>query len=139
MSSNLKPIQRLFVFTGNEIVVLALISLMMAVFTFTVGVHLGKRVGNRPAVELKSYSSLITQLPDRIPDRDELTERAKGAEKIVDETLNQDLYDEVIRSGVQLHHSHEVDLPSQTKGPTGGATTLLKQSGGESISSKSDR
>jgi cell division septation protein DedD len=122
----MKPIQRLFVFGRKELLMLFMIGFMISVFTFTLGIHYGKHVGNRIWVGSNDSVPLVTTLPDQIPDRQELAEQGKGAQRAVVETLHHDLQAEVIKTGIKLSTPRQVDLPHHPKKPEAGATTLTK-------------
>ena len=62
-------------------------------------------------------------VPDKIPNRQELTEQAKGAQQAADESLNQALHDEVARTGIKLDTPRQLALPEKTISKNGGATT----------------
>lgn len=116
--------QRLFIYDRKEMGVLILLGVMVALFAFTLGVHLGKRIGPTGVVdEADDVISAPTQ-PDENPDRQELAEQGKGVPQAADETLNQSLHDEVARTGIKLDTPRPVELPEDARSKEGGATTL---------------
>ncbi|MGZ3689765.1 MAG: SPOR domain-containing protein, partial [Bdellovibrionota bacterium] len=54
----------------------------------------------------------------------EIAEQSKGVDTVIDESLNQELHDEVAKNGLKLGNSRQVDLPKEPKSDNGGATTL---------------
>lgn len=105
---------RVFIYDRKEMGILTLLAILVAAFAFTLGVHLGKRVGFKGNAHVSDVDSVATA-PDKIPDRQEIQEQTKGAQQAVDESLNQALHDEVARTGIKLDSSHQVELPKNTK------------------------
>ncbi len=96
--------------------VLILLALMVSVFAFTLGVHLGKRVGLKlPGAGGDTHAAAT--VGDELPNRQELTEHGKGVQQAVEESLNQTLHDEVGRTGIKLEVPRQVDLPSKAPQP----------------------
>src|SRR5579859_7542598 len=117
--------QRVFIYDRKEMGVLTLLGVMVAVFAFTLGVHLGKKVTNTP----KSASPVgdtapVATLNDQVPEPREIHENAKGVEQTADEALSQSLKEEVKEVGVKTEKTVQVDLPKQPKSKNAGATTL---------------
>ena len=115
--------QRLFIYDRKEMGILILLGLTVAVFAFTLGVHLGKKVGPKMIADAHSASEVVKTEKDLNPNRQELTEQSEGIQQAADETLNQELHDEVARSGIRLDVARQVDLPGKSKSKNGGATT----------------
>jgi len=120
----LKQKQRLFIYDRKELAVLFLLGFTVAVFAFTLGVHLGKRVGPKGMSPPPGEIDPVKALSDKVPNRVELAEESKGVQAAVEETLDQELHDEVARSGVKLDSAKQVELPDNSKAPQAGATTL---------------
>lgn len=125
--------QRFFIYDRREALVLILLGIMVAVFAFTLGVHLGKKAGGK---EASSSPSVATELVPNVhdnPTREEMNERDRearaqasqegGASSPADDSLSQALHDEVARTGVKLDSPKETELPTETKSKVGGATT----------------
>jgi cell division protein FtsN len=115
--------QRFFIYDRKEMGVLLLLGVMVAIFAFTLGVHLGKRVGPHGVAGGPADAETIPTVPDKIPNRQELTEQAKGAQQAADESLNQALHDEVARTGIKLDTPRQVELPDKPVAKNAGATT----------------
>jgi cell division protein FtsN len=119
-----EPKSRLFIYDRKEMAVLLLLAVMVALFAFTLGVHLGKRIGPKGFVsESASDAAPVTTAADKVPNRLELTEQGKGVAAASDEALNQALHDEVARTGVKLDTTRQVELPDETRSANAGATT----------------
>jgi cell division septation protein DedD len=119
-----KQKQHLYIYDRREILVFILLVLMIALFTFTLGIHLGKRIGTRIAgMGIDDIRSIQT-LADPVPNRQELTEQAKGANEALEETLNHELREEVNHMGIKLKTPRQVVLPAHPKTANAGATTL---------------
>lgn len=118
--------QRLFIYDRKEMGILILLAGMVAVFAFTLGVHLGKKVEVHQAAAPNPETpvTMAATVSDEVPNRQDLTEQAKGAPHAADESLNQAIHDEVTRTGVRLEVKRQVDLPKDVKSANGGATTL---------------
>jgi cell division protein FtsN len=115
--------QRFFIYDRKEMGVLLFLGVMVAVFAFTLGVHLGKRVGPHVVAQGLSDAESVPTVPDKIPNRQELTEQAKGAQQAADESLNQALHDEVARTGIKLDTPRQLALPEKPISKNAGATT----------------
>jgi len=117
--------QRLFIYDRKEMITLIALGLMVAAFAFTLGIHLGKRVRGKGAVdEVAVAPEQVPTLQDSVPNKQELAEQAKGAQAAADDELSQTLKSEVSKSGITLNTPRQVQLPESTKTKNGGATTL---------------
>lgn len=114
--------QRFFIYDRKEMGVLLLLGVMVAIFAFTLGVHLGKRVGPQAVAQGPGDAETVPTVPDKIPNRQELTEQAKGAQQAADESLNQALHDEVARTGIKMDTPRQLALPEKTVSKNAGAT-----------------
>src|SRR5579885_1943957 len=117
--------QRVFIYDRKEMGVLTLLGVMVAVFAFTLGVHLGKKVATqaKPGTPAADTAPVAT-VNDQVPEPREIHENAKGVEQTADETLSQSLKEEVQQTGVKTEKTVQVDLPKQPKSRNAGATTL---------------
>jgi cell division protein FtsN len=98
---------------------------MVAVFAFTLGVHLGKKVATQAKpVAAATDAAPVTTVNDQVPEPRELHENAKGVEQTADESLSQSLKGEVEQVGVKTEKTVQVDLPKQPKSKNAGATSL---------------
>lgn len=103
---------------------LLLLGVMVAFFAFTLGVHLGKRVGAKAlAPGLGLEATAIPASEDKVPNRQEIQEQAKNAQATADESLSHALHDEVVRTGVKLDSARQIDLPEKPVSAQAGATT----------------
>jgi len=119
-----KDKQYLYIHDRKEVFVLALLMIMISVFTFTLGVHLGKRVGGKTLATGSENIPTVHPLADQIPNRQELNEQAQGTPQAVEEIITEDLQKEVTRAGLKIATQHQVDLPENPKNANAGATTL---------------
>ncbi|MGK5084005.1 SPOR domain-containing protein [Bdellovibrionota bacterium FG-1] len=115
--------QRFFIYDRKEMGVLLLLGVMVAIFAFTLGVHLGKRIGPKGMILGMGDAETIATLADKVPGRQDLNEQAKGAQQAAEESLNQALHDEVARTGIKLDNPKQIALPDKTRSENGGATT----------------
>lgn len=115
---------RLLVYERREMMILVLIGVMIAVFTFTLGVHLGRR-SQRDLKPLVDQSVVgVAGAPDKIPGRQEFADQNKKMPNVVEESLNQALHEEVTKSGLKADSPRQVDLPEKPVSKNAGATTL---------------
>lgn len=107
---------RFFIYERQELGILVLLGLMVAVFAFTLGVHLGKRVTVKPLVSSPAHQS-VTPVGVETPAvvvEDPHHASAAAAEPD-DDTLNQALHEEVTRTGIKIDQTRQVQLPEKTK------------------------
>ena len=120
--------------------VLILLGVMVAIFAFTLGVHLGKRVNPKPvSVHTDAPDAETAQtLPDKVPDKHDITEQAKGVESAADESLGQALHEEVIKTGIKLDQPRQIELPKNSrsaKGPSEPPPSHVREAAPESSAS----
>ena len=116
--------QPLFIYGREEMIILVILCLMVAFFTFTLGVHLGKKIGAK-TFNGSINASLVKTLSElRIPNGQELTEQARAAQQALEETLGQDLEEEVKQTQIKIDSPRQVDLPKKTVSSNAGATTI---------------
>jgi cell division protein FtsN len=119
-----KKAQFLFIHDVKEVFVLTLLSLMVALFTFTLGVHLGKRVGGKSVAGSADETVKVKTVADIVPNRQELNEQNEGTPRALEEVLSEALQNEVSRTGLKIAVQHQVDLPKNAQSHNAGATTL---------------
>ncbi len=130
--------RKLFIYDKKEVGVLILLGIGVALFAFTMGVHLGKQVSPK-VVDVNTEHAVsppVDPAPQGAPNRVEVSEEQKHVESAVEETLDQSLRDEVAKQGLQVEEPKPLTLPTETKsvvqkkkkvepkGPVGGAFTL---------------
>jgi cell division septation protein DedD len=113
---------KLFIYGRRELIVLLFLAVMIALFSFTVGLHFGKAMGTKPGTAATEALGSIATTDDKLPNRLEVVEQNKGVSQAIDDSLNQAVHDEVVRTGVKLDKSLQVELPKNTKTASGGAT-----------------
>jgi len=107
---------RLFIYDRREMFVLILLSVMVALFAFTLGVHLGKRVSPGPdaaSSKVIQPTEPVETQEDSLPNRQDLSEQAPAADPAADEALGRSLHEEVARSGIQLDRARPIELPQE--------------------------
>lgn len=88
----------------------------MAVFSFTYGLHLGKKIQPpAPVMHSSTETPLAESAPDAIPNRQEVDSQSKEVEEAADESIQQALRDEVSRTGIKLNQPKPIQLPTQTQ------------------------
>jgi cell division septation protein DedD len=118
--------RKIFVFDRKELLVLTFLSVTVAFFSFTLGVHLGKTVAPATGVSGDGHAQGVTGDEDPLPNRQEFVERGKGVEQEADMALSQSLHTEVAKTGIKLDVQRQVDLPEQPRTVEAGKTTLKK-------------
>lgn len=117
--------QRFFIYDRKEVGVLLLLGVLVAVFAFTLGVHLGKKVSGKGAVITGTHfesASTVTEAADVA--HDQVLNQPSGVPVSgTEDMMSQALHDEVIKTGVRLEDTHQVELPSKTKSSNAGATS----------------
>ncbi len=116
--------QRVFIYDRKELVVLILLGLVIAIFSFTLGVHLGKEVGEKVVIQTEQPVKAVGSEEDTVPNRLELAEQAQGVSEAVEDALEKSLHDEVARTGMKLDKFRQVELPDETLAPESGKTSL---------------
>ncbi len=116
--------QYLFIFDHREMTVLVLLGILVAVFSFTGGVHFAKRLTNYSIEASAPKTHEVQAVADQVPNQLDLVEQGKRVNETVDQTLQQTLHDEVARTGIKLQTGHQVELPDTAKTKEAGATTL---------------
>jgi len=117
----------------REVWLLGITSMIGLLFTFTLGIHYGKKVGS-PVSSHGSHGSQHADgnhdpvdhsgmVADKVPSKIEFSEQARGAKEVGDLSLAEALEHEVSRTGIRLDSPRQVDLPTETKSPNAGATT----------------
>jgi cell division protein FtsN len=114
--------RQFLIYDRKEIGVLFLLGITVAVFAFTLGVHLGKRVGGdkKVATETGSGTSTLPVVNDS-PSKEEMGETDKKDSVTIsqasadDQNLGQVLHDEVVKTGVKMDSPRQVQLPEKTK------------------------
>lgn len=119
--------RKIFVFDRKELLVLTLLSVTVAFFSFTMGVHLGKTVAPATGIPGDNHAHGVTAEEDPLPNRQEFVERGKGVEQEADLALSQSLHTEVAKTGMKLDVPRQVELPEAPRTVEAGKTTLSKR------------
>ncbi len=96
---------------------LILLGVGVALFAFTLGVHLGKQVVPKAIEttgEVKAVDPL-TAAQEQAPSRTEISQEVKHVPGAVDETLDQSLRDEIAKTGLQVEKPRQVELPEKVR------------------------
>jgi cell division protein FtsN len=116
--------RKLFIYDRKEVGILILLGVGVALFAFTLGVHLGKQVVPK-AVDLHAKDESVEVLESakhENPDRTAIDAEVKHIPGAVSEVLDQNLRDEVAKTGLTIDQPKTVILPSKTKKETHSAT-----------------
>lgn len=113
----MEPKSRLLIYERKEVLLLLGLAVMVGVFAFTFGIHLGKRVPPRPqqgAHGSDPHAPEVNQLGDHVPTRLELQDQMGAAEGAAGVIADETLRDEVAKSGLRLERARQVELPKVT-------------------------
>jgi cell division protein FtsN len=123
--------QRFFIYDRKEVGVLMLLGVMVAVFAFTLGVHLGKRVTGKgaPAGHTAPTSGVspVAEVPSTAETEQAMVQPTAVPSAMVaasEDALNQATHDEVTRTGIKLEDTRQLELPEKTKSKNAGATSI---------------
>jgi len=108
---------RFFIYDRREVSILVLLALMVAVFAFTLGVHLGKRAGGKGFVQVASDEHKPAMAPAQpaTPTDEEIQARVRAPAPSTDDLIHQATQDEVARTGARLDAPRQVVFPPVTK------------------------
>lgn len=109
--------RRLFIYDRKEVGVLILLGVGVALFAFTLGVHLGKQVVPKPMETIGEAKPTepLTTAEVQAPNRVDVSTEVKNIPGAVDETLDQSLRDEIAKTGMKVEKSRQVELPSEVR------------------------
>jgi cell division septation protein DedD len=111
---------KLHIYDRKEIAILVLLGLMVAIFAFTLGIHLGKSVNHATLAGQPVDPQVADVAQDRIPERAEFSDQEKNIKDGADQALYDQLHDEVGKTGVKLAPGRQVDLPDESITETNG-------------------
>ena len=119
---------RVYIFDAQEISLLLGVISVLAVFSFTLGLHFGKQIHSGAEllpVEIAVHpASTIPTLADQAPTPESLDANAPDNERTSARILDEDLAAEVKRTGLKLREPRIMDLPHRPKKTPAGATRL---------------
>lgn len=109
--------RRLFIYDRKEVGILILLGVGVALFAFTLGVHLGKQVVPKVAQEIGEAPPVdpLLNAESQAPSRVEISGEVKNIPGAVDESLDQSLRDEIAKTGMKVDKARQVELPSEVQ------------------------
>ncbi len=110
--------QKFFIYGRQEMKILITLGVLITFFAFTLGIHLGKRIGPKGMVSAPKDPTTVKTLSDVIPDRNEIIEQSKNANEVADEEIDKALKEEVDRAAIRLEKPRQVELPHTVKAQT---------------------
>ncbi len=105
---------RLLIYERKEFLLLVGLAVMVGVFAFTFGVHLGKRVPPKKQVIGEPSVPGVNRLEDASPSRLDLQEEVDAAAGAAEVMADEALRDEVAKTGIQIDPTRQVELPRKT-------------------------
>jgi cell division protein FtsN len=112
-----------FIYKRREMGILVFLAVLVTVFAFTLGVHLGKTVGPKGVGPAPSPAIAVGTVEDEVPNVQEFAENAAKVHQAADESLDQAAHDEAVRTGLKLDTPRQIELPAKPKSHEAGATT----------------
>jgi hypothetical protein len=110
-----QKLERFFIFSWKELLVLILLIVVGSGFLFTLGLHYGKRmVGGAPHADVHESPALESH-QEGVPDKSILEEASRHALVATEETLTEATRDAVKSAKLKLDVPRQVDLPKTTK------------------------
>jgi cell division protein FtsN len=121
---------RFYIYERKEILILICIGILMAVFFFTLGLHLGKKTISAKSVQKNDQQSYeLKTEEDRTPPPEELSEQTPKVGLALEQYAQEALKSEVAETGIVLDQPIQVDLPKQKK-------SASSSGGGEKVPAK---
>jgi hypothetical protein len=115
----------LFIYDHRELITLFMLAAVGGVFLFTLGLHMGKRLGARPVIEITPNEGKgFPSVQDKVPNRQELFEQGRNSGEVAEQILKETLKEEVHKNELRLGVPRQTELPDEPKSGRGGATTL---------------
>jgi cell division protein FtsN len=111
---------RLFIYEKKEILILSLIGVAVAGFTFTLGVHLGKKLFPAKITDAANPGNVEpahTQ-GDTSPTKLDLVEAARTTDTVADDAAKKNLQEEVEATQLKLDKPIPIDLPKSKTAAT---------------------
>lgn len=104
---------KLYLYDRNELTLLTLMFAVALLFTFTLGLHLGKGLGLKvaPGGEESAPTARLEGADESLPSREELDSKIPGIDSAVVDALSRTLQEEVAKTGVRLDVPRQVELP----------------------------
>lgn len=116
INQTMKQSQDFFIYDKREVLTFCVLGGVVALFTFTLGLHLGKQISSGAqgvSQELQEVTQVQT-VSDQNPGLREWTYSSEPLQPQVQTILKQRLHDEVVRSKIHLHPPRAVVLPQKT-------------------------
>lgn len=105
---------RILIFERKEFLLLLGLAVLVGVFVFTFGVHLGKRVPPRTVRTGEASVPEVNQLADHKTTRHDLQDQVLQAQGAADVIADETLRDETAKAGIRLDPYKQVELPAKT-------------------------
>lgn len=112
----MEPKQRLFIYDRKEMAILVLLGALLALFSFTLGVHLGKRVAVQAHDEHAKEAEPLAAGEEDGPNRQEVPEQTPKMDEATTAIVDQAIKKEVEETKLKIDHPRQVQLPGETKG-----------------------
>lgn len=105
---------RILIFERKEFLLLLGLAVLVAVFVFTFGIHLGKRVPPRTVRTGEAAVPEVNQIADHKTTRHDLQDQVLQAQGAADVIADETLRDETAKAGIRLDPYKQVELPAKT-------------------------
>jgi len=108
---------RFYVYERKELMILAVLGTLVAVFFFTLGLHLGKQTAGVQGNAHSHSVGEVKPVQDQPPPSEELSEQTPKVAGALDDFAVEALKSEIAETGIVLNQKIQVDLPVQKKSP----------------------
>lgn len=111
---------RFFIYDRREVSILMLLALMVAIFAFTLGVHLGKRAGGKGIPQIATvtvedeHKSTAEHAQPATPTDEEIQARVRAQTPAPGDLVQQATQEEVARTDIKLDAPRQVVFPPVT-------------------------
>ena len=116
--------QKIFIYQKREMILFSALLFLSFSFVFILGIHLAKNIGSGTRRIASGSSNSLESEDESDINREELSDPGKDAPKLIEDSLNHELHEEVSRTGIKLRPSRAIELPEKTKSRNAGATRL---------------
>jgi len=105
---------RILIYERKEVLLLLGLAVLVGVFVFTFGVHLGKRVPPRGVRNGEPAVPEVNQIADHKTTRHDIQDQVLQAQGAADVIADETLRDEVAKAGIRLDPYKQVNLPEKS-------------------------
>lgn len=106
---------KIHIYDRRELGVLFFLAVVVSLFSFTLGIHMGRRAGSETEKAAAAEPVAIAHDVEPPPSSQDLNQQARTAHQVADQALDQTLHDEVMKTGIKLEKGHQLELPDTVR------------------------